>query len=321
MLKRRRETTFVNSAGALGDKDDRERKQSLERSSRKNGLTRLEFGVAVITFVVVMLSTTAVVRITRGKRSDVKSTDSKQIRGSMASISIEHNGISISGVPLPPPPSPLPLPQQLLSRDADFAIVTTDVRGNLGPASVLQQTVPGEDWLKDRWQAASDMHGTAIHGAHWVQYVFGNFRNPTISHNDIAKEPFVRVASLVLDWETAVSNDYTIQCGNHSLSSFSREYEKNNSASFVEWETVFDSTKDSYTIDKWGQSPGVKQAMPLHILHNVTLATMVSSAPTCRVVRLWIRSSDHGWGVSLWQVDVYGWKDQKSMNDTRFKSR
>ena len=44
------------------------------------------------------------------------------------------------------------------------ATVTTDTRGNLGPGSVITQKVQGNDWLKDRWQAASDMHGSAIAG-------------------------------------------------------------------------------------------------------------------------------------------------------------
>jgi hypothetical protein len=48
------------------------------------------------------------------------------------------------------------------------AAVTTDTRGNLGPPEVMTQAVPGTDWIKDRWQAASDMGGTAIPGEHWV---------------------------------------------------------------------------------------------------------------------------------------------------------
>ena len=52
--------------------------------------------------------------------------------------------------------------EQIISRRD--VIVTSDARGNLGPASVLVKDVPGENWLKDRWQAASDMGGTAIPG-------------------------------------------------------------------------------------------------------------------------------------------------------------
>ena len=48
-----------------------------------------------------------------------------------------------------------------LTRDPRVS-ATCDVRGNLGPCSVVVQETPGNDWLRDRWQAASDMGGTAI---------------------------------------------------------------------------------------------------------------------------------------------------------------
>lgn len=70
-----------------------------------------------------------------------------------------------------------------------------DVRGNLGPCSVILQDPPGTDWLKDRWQAASDMGGTAIPGAHWVIIDF---------------KALVNVYAMVLDWETAFAKDYRI---------------------------------------------------------------------------------------------------------------
>ena len=70
-----------------------------------------------------------------------------------------------------------------------------DTRGNLGPCSVLIQPVPGDNWLSDRWQAASDMGGTAIPGPHWVILTF-----PRLA---VAQE-------IVLDWETAFAKDYCI---------------------------------------------------------------------------------------------------------------
>lgn len=45
---------------------------------------------------------------------------------------------------------------EIISRVLDVS-VTCDTRGNLGPCSVVVQASPGSDWLKDRWQAASDM--------------------------------------------------------------------------------------------------------------------------------------------------------------------
>lgn len=161
----------------------------------------------------------------------------------------------------------------LISRSPDVN-VTADVRGNLGPATVLNQREPGQDWLKDRWQAASDMHGTAIGGAHWVMLSFPSIIVPQ---------------KIVLDWETAVSTDYEVQGKLHST-----------------WTSLFDSKRDtSYIVSRHGQSPGVKQKLPLHIVHNVTLSRNFHQP--VKDIRILIRSSDHGWGVSLWQVDVYGW--------------
>ena len=70
------------------------------------------------------------------------------------------------------------------------------VRGNLGPAAVVIQPVPGTDWLHDRWQAASNMHGKNIPGEHWIQLEF---------------ESPILVDSVRLDWETAYASDYRIQ--------------------------------------------------------------------------------------------------------------
>jgi len=168
---------------------------------------------------------------------------------------------------------------QIISRQ-DNVKITTDVRGNLGPASVLNQDPPGTDWIKDRWQAASDMHGTAIKGAHWV---IMEFPSPiTTSH-------------IVLDWEAALSKDYKI------------EVNSNHDDDDDEWTAVFDTSNDFFDSQEFGQSPGVKTKTPLHIVHNITTS---AEAPSFTRLRIWIRSSAHGWGVSLWQVDVYGWYEQ-----------
>jgi hypothetical protein len=163
---------------------------------------------------------------------------------------------------------------QLISRRRDV-VITADVRGNLGPASVLNQDPPGTDWIKDRWQAASDMHGTAIKGAHWV---IVEFVSPIIMDH------------VVLDWEAALSKDYRIEVGRHGEE---------------EWTVIFDTNKDKYDSHESGQSPGVKTKTPLHITHNISVPAEDSHA--FNRLRIWIRSSSHGWGVSLWQVDVYGW--------------
>lgn len=188
-------------------------------------------------------------------------------------------------------------PAMLLSRDPKGVHVTADVGGNLGPPSVLNQVVPGNDWLKDRWQAASDMHGTEIKGQHWVELDFAQMRE-----QDVAFWP----AYAVLDWETAVSTNYVIY-GRRRLEDDGDP-----------WTILFDSKKHAYDTTTSGKSPGVKQEMPLHYVHNVTLEER-PSPEAARVdireepklvdaIKIVIRSSDHGWGVSLWQVDIYGWK-------------
>lgn len=162
----------------------------------------------------------------------------------------------------------------LISRDS-LVKVYTDVRGNLGPPSVMIQTRPGEDWIKDRWQAASDMHGTAIPGVHWVVLEF-----PSV----------VSFASkVILDWEAAYARDYRIEV----------------SMDKVGWKVLFDSHIDSKlrTIAESGQSPGVKTKTPLHILHTITFP---ENEHKFKFLRVYIRKSAMGWGVSLWQLDVFG---------------
>lgn len=191
-------------------------------------------------------------------------------------------------------------PAMLLSRDPQGVQVTADVGGNLGPPSVLNQAVPGNDWLKDRWQAASDMHGTEIKGQHWVELDFTQMRE-----QDVAFWP----AYAILDWETAVSTDYVV--------SGRRRLEDDGDA----WTVLFDSKKHAYDTTTSGKSPGVKKEMPLHNIHNATLKQRLSPEAVkldireepklIDAIRIVIRSSDHGWGVSLWQVDIYGWKGDK----------
>ena len=94
-------------------------------------------------------------------------------------------------LPLAKPVEPVSI--VLLSQNPDVK-VTADVRGNRGPPSVMTQQTPGTDWLKDRWQAASDMHGTAIPGVHWVELEFPWYVET--------------ISKVVLDWEAAFARDY-----------------------------------------------------------------------------------------------------------------
>ena len=199
--------------------------------------------------------------------------------------------------------------------------IKTDVRGNLGPPEVMLRG--GTDWIKDRWQAASDMHGTAIKGHHEVLL---SFHTP------------VQVDSIVLDWEAAFSKDYLIEgaTNSNSASDSSNNNNKNNAGQQKEeshknlaWFAMHDSnrqedapsaqyTNDNFVLvstEKLGKSPGVKFETPLHIVHTIsrpvsaggTIFTPTTNPPTVQYLRFTIRSSAMGWGVSLWRIKVFGW--------------
>ena len=58
-----------------------------------------------------------------------------------------------------------------------------------------------------------------------------------------------------------------------------------------------------------GQSPGVKRKMPLHVVHTINLHRHDVNDRThmeFTELRLNILKPAVGWGVSLWQLDVYG---------------
>lgn len=72
--------------------------------------------------------------------------------------------------------------------------VTSDVHGNLGdPLVVLSENV--ENWLSDRWQAASNMQGSPIPGEHYLHLFFNH--NVIINH-------------VIIDFETAFSDHYRL---------------------------------------------------------------------------------------------------------------
>jgi len=196
---------------------------------------------------------------------------------------------------------------KLISR-SDKVRITSSVRGNLGPASVLNQSPPGKDWIKDRWQAASDMGGTAIKGEHWVMLDFTNLSE-------------VYITKIVLDWETAFAKDYRIE-GRTTLP----PDPKNEVGSMDDgWCILYDGKLEEdnknnmsmahRTVEDYGQSPGVKQKLPLHIVHTIEWTPELDEKETrgdnknchkLKYLRVFIRKPARGWGVSLWQVDVFG---------------
>lgn len=173
------------------------------------------------------------------------------------------------------------LEPKLLSRSQDVK-VTADVRGNLGPIEVIKQANPGTNWIKDRWQAASDMHGTAIKGQHWVTL---EFSSPST----------INVSKVVIDWEAAYAKFYRLE---------GKQTDHGN------WCILYDGNDNSEEfrrkVKETGQSPGVKFKMPLHVIHTIDLHDISDKCPSLRYLRLFINKSEMGWGVSIWQFDVYG---------------
>lgn len=169
------------------------------------------------------------------------------------------------------------LGDNIISRDKRVT-VHADTLGNLGPPSVIVQNPPGDNWLKDRWQAASDMGGTAIPGIHYVILDFHRY---------------VKAFYAVLDWEAAYASAYQI---------------KVKSLEDDEWKILFDGrnpkNKLLRAVNQSGQSPGVKFKLPLHIVHSIDLSR--SKSVGFRFLQIYIVKPAAGWGVSLWQVDIYG---------------
>ena len=91
---------------------------------------------------------------------------------------------------------------ELLSSHATEVI--SDVRGNLGPATVVISESTA-DWLKDRWQAARNMRGEPIPGEHYIQM---RLQGPS------------QLLYFIIDWETACSDHYSILGSNSSAGPF-----------------------------------------------------------------------------------------------------
>ena len=159
---------------------------------------------------------------------------------------------------------------------------------------MVVQAKPGTDWIHDRWQAASNMHGKNIPGEHWVLL---EFQNTTVVADKI-----------VLDWETAYADEYVLEA---SLEPITDSNNNNNTSVWI----LFDGRKKGdvasmRSVTESGKSPGVKEPRPLHVVHEIKLDSgnniSSKSRRPFRFLRLHILKSVTGWGVSLWQFDVYG---------------
>ena len=141
---------------------------------------------------------------------------------------------------------------------------TGSVRGNLGPPSVVTSEVM-DNWLQDRWQAASDMNGTPIPGEHWIVV---DLQRPCL------------VSSLLLDWEVAFCNRFSILTDGKDK----------------EWvESKF--TKTERKSDK-------------HVIHLVKLTKPVQATR----VKLLMTGRATQWGISLWRMQILGWEIGEKVN-------
>ena len=138
--------------------------------------------------------------------------------------------------------------------------VFSDVRGNLGPPKeVTNETIT--DWLRDRWQAASDMMGTPIPGEHWLV---------------VDLQALFAVTKIVIDWEDAYSENWIVQG--------SKEYlvDRIEAQSWI----LLGTSQEIKTVDA-----GLRK----HIVHSLNL----SHPAEVRYVRLLIKQPSTVWGVSV----------------------
>jgi hypothetical protein len=163
---------------------------------------------------------------------------------------------------------------------------TTDVRGILGSPSVLLED--GTDWLQDRWQSAPS--SKYEEGTHWVNL---EFDSP------------VHVTHIVLDWETAHSEDYKMEGKTHD----------HEIAFTLDTENYADVER--YRSEReWGRNPAVRKFVyPLHVIHTWNMTGISSWQDSEKIgidsLRLEIRAPVKKHlvtGVSLWKVEVYGYR-------------
>jgi hypothetical protein len=191
------------------------------------------------------------------------------------------------------------------------------------------------------------MHGTNIHGQHYVQldwtYDWDPKKDATVPsqsfnllrdgkttvsqsmrHNSSLR---VVVKRVVLDWEAAYSDNYDIQIWNEttkiwvSIFTMRPTNAKQRPPPQVRNSTIefgrFNTTGGIVTAKEWGQSPGVTFPTPLHVVHDIALddnhigsSNQFDKEVVSSKMRLLIHTSATGWGVSLWQIQVYGYHIQ-----------
>jgi hypothetical protein len=135
-----------------------------------------------------------------------------------------------------------------------------------------------DDWLQHRWQAASDMGGTPVPGAHWLQLDL-----PRMS---------AQLSRVFIDYEVALSMDYYVSVWCVASQS---------------WAVVFDTAVAS---DKRLMHRTHTTRSKQHIIHDIRLEKKGQAATiTCGLfdkIRLDIRRPATRFGTSVWRFEAYG---------------
>ena len=177
-------------------------------------------------------------------------------------------------------PTETTLPETLVSvLRSEGCPAKSDVRGNLGPASVITSPIK-TDWLKNRWQAALDMSGKPIPGQHWVA---------------IDLQQVVVVDRIVIDWETAYCEDYILECRTDE---------------HMDW-TPLDPYKTA--------SNTYARAEKQHIVQSITFDPKNEEnreeQMKCQHIRLLMNKPATAWGVSIWELQVWGPSNSKGARE------
>ena len=155
--------------------------------------------------------------------------------------------------------------------------VTSDVRGNLGPSSVVTNDVV-TDWLKDRWQAASDMSGTPIPGTH---------------HLEIDLERLCRVESIFIDFETAYTKHWILYGKRGDT-----KCDKDDS-----WSQV--ATGRNARMQKKGKQH-IEQIVPIQDTTTGDGGGLDCSAPNYSQLKLVLQKPSTRFGTSIWRLHING---------------
>ena len=154
--------------------------------------------------------------------------------------------------------------------------------------------------------------------------------------NDKRARGELHVTKIILDWEMAYAKNYRIGGRIAPLPPPKDNGTglRNKGGDDAGWCVLYDGASDDdgdanadkthnnnnyprRSVREYGQSPGVKETLPLHIVHTIDWAEEnddrddeskkgVENCRALRYLRLFIRTPVRGWGVSLWEVEVFG---------------